>query len=194
MPPNLESINPELIRLEDVHKHYVCGHRVVQALRGVSLGVQRGSFVVIEGLSGSGKSTLLNLIGCLDYPTSGRVIITGRDARAMDDRALSRFRANRLGFIFQYFNLIPVLSAYENVEYPLRLRGGVKVEELRRRTKAALEAVELTEMADQRPAELSGGQCQRVAIARALVTRPISSSRTNPLQTSIHRLASMSSS
>lgn len=160
-----------LISLDDVHKQYPLGHRVVTALRGVSLDVAPRGFVVIQGPSGSGKTTLLNIIGCLDQPTSGRVRVAGRDVSAMTDAELSHFRALKLGFIFQSFNLIPVLTAHENVEYPLRLNR-LPAAAMRQRTLEMLGAVGLTEEARQRPDELSGGQCQRVAIARALVTRP----------------------
>ncbi len=155
----------------DVQKEYVLGHRTVRALRGLTLEIPRGGFVVMQGPSGSGKSTLLNLIGCIDHPTSGRVVVAGQDVGRLGDRELSQFRARKLGFVFQNFNLIPVLSAVENVEYPLRLNG-VSADEARTRALAMLEAMDLVTEAHQRPAELSGGQCQRVAIGRALVTQP----------------------
>lgn len=155
----------------DVQKEYVLGHRTVRALRGLTLEIPRGGFVVMQGPSGSGKTTLLNLIGCIDHPTSGRVVVAGQDVGRLGDRELSQFRARKLGFVFQNFNLIPVLSAVENVEYPLRLNG-VSADEARTRALAMLEAMDLVTEAHQRPAELSGGQCQRVAIGRALVTQP----------------------
>lgn len=160
-----------IVEAKDVSKDYHLGGSVVQALRGVSLNIRRGSFVVIAGPSGSGKSTLLNLLGCLDQPTGGTIRISGDDVAKMDDVELAAFRAKRLGFIFQSFNLIPVLSAYENVEFPLRLNR-VPQEEARARATAMLEAVGIAEFARHRPSQLSGGQCRRVAIARALVTRP----------------------
>ena len=160
-----------LVELREVSREYRLGQVTVSALRGVSLAVSRGEFLVITGPSGSGKSTLLNLIGCIDHPTRGSIRFAGQDVGAMGDRELSAFRARRLGFIFQSFNLVPVLSVFENVEYPLRL-GRVPPAERRERTLAMIEAVGLTGHAHHRPGELSGGQRQRVAIARALVTRP----------------------
>lgn len=162
---------PLLVQVMDVQKEYVLGHRTVRALRGLTLEIPRGGFVVMQGPSGSGKTTLLNLIGCIDHPTSGRVVVAGQDVGRLGDRELSQFRARKLGFVFQNFNLIPVLSAVENVEYPLRLNG-VSADEARTRALAMLEAMDLVTEAHQRPAELSGGQCQRVAIGRALVTQP----------------------
>ena len=158
------------VDVEDVTKEYDLGRTKVPALRGVSLHVQAGEFMAVAGPSGSGKSTLLNLIGCLDRPTSGRVRIGGQDVAALDDNALSDLRARTIGFIFQTFNLIPVLSALENVEFPLLFRGGDHGG--RSRALAALEAVGLRDFARHRPDELSGGQRQRVAVARALVTDP----------------------
>lgn len=160
-----------LVQLLDVRKTYHIGRREVEALRGVTLAIPRGALAVLQGPSGSGKTTLLNLIGCIDHPTSGRVVVAGEDVAKLTDSALSRFRAQRLGFIFQNFNLIPVLSAIENVEYALLLSRVPKAEA---RTRAAeiLDAVGLADVAEHRPGELSGGQCQRVAVARALVTRP----------------------
>lgn len=163
--------SPPLVQVIDAHKEYVLGHRTVHALRGLSLDIPPSGFVVMQGPSGSGKTTLLNLIGCIDRPTSGRVLVSGQDTGVLADAALSAFRARKLGFVFQNFNLIPVLTAVENVEYPLRILG-VAAAEARRRALAMLEEVGLAEETGQRPAELSGGQCQRVAIARALVARP----------------------
>ena len=160
-----------IVEAKDVAKEYHLGGNVVAALRGVSLNIRRGSFVVISGPSGSGKSTLLNMLGCLDQPTSGSIRIAGEDVAQMKDTELAAFRAKRLGFIFQSFNLIPVLSAYENIEFPLRLNH-VPRDEARLRAMAMLEAVGIADFAGHRPSELSGGQCQRVAIARALVTKP----------------------
>jgi putative ABC transport system ATP-binding protein len=137
----------------------------------VSMNIRRGAFIVIEGPSGSGKSTLLNLLGCLDHPSRGNIRIAGEEVEKLGDAALSAFRARRLGFIFQSFNLISVLSAYENVEYPLRLNR-LPRQEAKQRTLAILEALGLSEYARRRPGELSGGQQQRVAIARALVNNP----------------------
>jgi putative ABC transport system ATP-binding protein len=158
------------VRVEDVFKEYELGRTRVQALRGVSLAVEPGEFLAVVGPSGSGKSTLLNLIGCLDHPSRGRVLIGERDVAALGDDALSDLRAGTIGFIFQTFNLIPVLSALENVEFPLLF--GSRNHEGRARARRALEEVGLAEFAGHRPDELSGGQRQRVAVARALVTDP----------------------
>ena len=159
------------VRVEHVTKDYELGRTTVAALRGVSLSVEPGEFMAVAGPSGSGKSTLLNLIGCLDHPTSGRVLIDERDVAALDDNALSDLRARRIGFIFQTFNLIPVLSALENVEFPLLLRGSKNGG--RARALRALDEVGLQDFSHHRPDELSGGQRQRVAVARALVTDPV---------------------
>lgn len=160
-----------LVEVRGVSRDYHLGKTVVPALIDVSLEIERSGFLVISGPSGSGKSTLLNLIGCIDQPTRGSVIFDGKDVATLSDRKLSAFRSRRLGFIFESFNLVPVLNALENIDYPLRLRKVPKAER-RARTEEALEAVGLKEQALHRPGELSGGQRQRVAIARALVTRP----------------------
>jgi putative ABC transport system ATP-binding protein len=160
-----------LVEVSGVSRDYHLGKTVVPALVDISLEIERGGFLIVSGPSGSGKSTLLNLIGCIDQPTRGRVLFDGNDVAKMTDRELSAFRAHRLGFIFESFNLIPVLNAHENVDYPLRLRNIPKAER-RSRTEAMLEAVGLQDQALHRPGELSGGQRQRVAIARALVTHP----------------------
>jgi putative ABC transport system ATP-binding protein len=156
--------------VKDVTKTYRLGATTVTALAGVSIRVEAGEFLAVAGPSGSGKTTLLNLIGCLDRPTSGEVVIDGEPVGGLSPGQQARFRARRLGFVFQTFSLIPVLTAWENVEYPLllqRRRDGVAA-----RVRAALEQVGLGDRARHRPAELSGGQQQRVAIARALVTEP----------------------
>lgn len=168
MPPS--SPQP-LVQAINACKDYPLGHRTVHALRGLTIDIARGSFVVMQGPSGSGKTTLLNLIGCIDRPTAGRVLVSGQDTGVLSDNELSRFRAQKLGFVFQNFNLIPVLTAAENIEYPLRING-VSAGEARTRALAMLELMNLRDEAHQRPAELSGGQCQRVAIGRALVTHP----------------------
>jgi len=160
-----------VVRLVNVTKTYDAGAQQVQALRGVDIAMQAQRFSMIIGPSGSGKTTLLNLIGCIDSPTTGRVHIAGQDIAALDDNRVSDFRARQVGFIFQGFSLIPVLSAYENIEYPLLLLG-TPPEERRKATTAMLDAVGLTGHAGQRPNALSGGQKQRVAIARALVKHP----------------------
>jgi putative ABC transport system ATP-binding protein len=158
------------VKVENVAKEYDLGRTRVPALRGVSLSVEPGEFMAVVGPSGSGKSTLLNLIGCLDRPTSGRVLIGGEDVARLDDDTLSDLRARTIGFIFQTFNLIPVLSALENVEFPLVFAGNHR--HGRERAQRALEEVGLKDFGDHRPDELSGGQRQRVAVARALVTDP----------------------
>jgi putative ABC transport system ATP-binding protein len=162
------------VRVVDVTKEYDLGRTKVPALRGVSLAVEPGEFIAVAGPSGSGKSTLLNLIGCLDQPTSGRVVVAEQDVGALGDDALSDLRARTIGFIFQTFNLIPVLSALENVEFPLLFRGGANGTRVAGRARAlrALDEVGLAEFVRHRPDELSGGQRQRVAVARALVTDP----------------------
>ena len=159
------------VRLRDAAKTYRTGEVEVPALRGISLDIPYHRFSMVIGASGSGKSTLLNLIGCIDAPTRGTVEVCGEKVADLDDDGLADFRAKNIGFIFQTFSLIPVLSAYENVEYPLVLVGMPEAER-RRRTKELLEAVGLAEHAHRRPNELSGGQRQRVAIARALVKGP----------------------
>lgn len=166
-----ETPSQPLVRVIAATKDYPLGHRTVQALRGVTLEIAAGAFVVMQGPSGSGKTTLLNLIGCIDQPTSGSIVVAGQDTGVLGDAALSRFRARKLGFVFQNFNLIPVLTAAENIEYPLRLNE-VPADEARARALAMLESMGLGKEAHQRPAELSGGQCQRVAVGRALVTHP----------------------
>lgn len=162
------------VSVEDVTKDYELGRTRVSALRGVTLAVEPGEFLAVAGPSGSGKSTLLNLMGCLDRPTSGRVVVGGQDVAALGDDALSDLRARTIGFIFQTFNLIPVLSALENVEFPLlfQKRPGGRAAG-RARARRALAEVGLAEFERHRPDELSGGQRQRVAVARALVTDPV---------------------
>ena len=167
----MSGISQPLVQVIEAHKTYRLGHRSVEALRGVTLEMQGGGFVVLQGPSGSGKTTLLNLVGGIDHPTSGKILVEGRDITAWSDDDLTRFRAKKLGFIFQNFNLIPVLSALENIEYPLLLQH-VPRAEAKARALAMADAVGLAGMGDQRPGELSGGQCQRVAIGRALVTGP----------------------
>lgn len=160
-----------MIRVEGLHKTYVSGDTRVHALRGLSVDVADGEFVAIAGPSGSGKSTLLNILGCLDRPDEGSVTVDGTDMTALSDRGRADFRRHHLGFVFQSFNLIPVLSAYENVAFALNLLD-LPVPEVRERTLALLAEVGLEGMEDRRPGRLSGGQQQRVAVARALVKRP----------------------
>jgi putative ABC transport system ATP-binding protein len=154
-----------------VTKNYPFGRKMVYALRGVDLDIPAACFAVLSGPSGSGKSTLLNLIGGLDVPTEGTIEIAGCNIVTLEDRARTRFRADHIGFVFQNFNLLPVLTALENVEYPLQL-GRFKARERRAMALAALGSVGLDGLGDRLPSELSGGQRQRVAIARALVKRP----------------------
>jgi putative ABC transport system ATP-binding protein len=168
--PQITSV-PSVVRLTRVGKTYRAGAVDVEALKDITLEIPAGRFSIVIGASGSGKTTLLNLIGCIDSPSRGAVNVCEQAIAALDDDAVADFRARNIGFIFQNFSLIPVLSAYENVEYPLLLVGAPAAER-RRRTLAMLEAVGLSAQAHQRPNELSGGQKQRVAIARALVKAP----------------------
>ncbi len=160
----------DVVTVKDVRKTYRLGTQTVTALAGVSLTVGAGEFMAVAGPSGSGKTTLLNLIGCLDTPTSGEIAIDGEAVARLSAGRRADLRARKLGFVFQTFNLIPVLTAWENVEYPLLVyrRGG----DVAGRVRQALEQVGLGERARHRPSELSGGQQQRVAIARALVGEP----------------------
>jgi len=160
-----------IVSMQKVVRNYYLGKTVVNALGGIDLEVEKGEFICIAGPSGSGKTTLLNLIGCLDRPSSGKVFLDGDDVERLSDNKLSRLRAERIGFIFQAFNLIPVLSAFENIEYPLLLKG-VPRGSRKKKVLAMLEEVELADFTRHRPNQLSGGQRQRVAIARALVTDP----------------------
>ncbi len=157
--------------LSNVVKSYRLGYTGVVALRDVSLSIAAGGFVVVRGPSGSGKSTLLNLLGCIDAPDTGCVRLNGIDVSALSDRQRTEFRAQHIGFVFQSFNLIPVLTAAENVAYPLQLLQLPKAECMRR-ARSALEEVGLGQMHGRYPGALSGGQRQRVAVARALVKRP----------------------
>jgi len=160
-----------IIEVEDVTRLYQQGSVEVAALRGLSLQVETGEFTALCGPSGSGKTTLLNLIGALDQPTSGRVIIEGQDLNSMNRQELSYLRRDRIGFVFQSYNLIPVLSAYENAELVLSVQGASQ--SIRKeKVMALLKAVGLEGLEDRRPSELSGGQQQRVAIARALASDP----------------------
>ena len=161
----------EIICVEAVRKLYRTGDSVVKALDGVDLRIQKGEYVAIMGPSGSGKSTMMNLLGCLDVPTSGRYLLNGCDVVHMDDDQLSEVRNREIGFVFQSFNLLPRMTALENVALPLEY-AGVGKEERMRRAAVALRQVGLAERMSHRPDALSGGQRQRVAVARALVTHP----------------------
>ena len=162
-----------VIQLEGIEKVYQTGEVAVKAVRGVSLTVMPGEFVAVMGASGSGKSTLMNLIGCLDRPTAGRYLLDGEEVGALSKSELSRVRNQRLGFVFQGFNLLSRTSALENVELPLLYSPhGHGRRELRRRSLGALERVGLADRCEHAPSQLSGGQQQRVAIARALVNEP----------------------
>ncbi len=159
--------------LEGVWKIYHLGSTEVPALRGVDISIREGDFATIAGPSGSGKSTLLNLIGCIDVASKGTVRVVGQDTSVLSDRKITKLRHRNIGFIFQSFNLMPVLNIYENVEFPLLLGGKAPPKAERREyTDFLIEQVGLTDYKKHRPSELSGGQRQRVAIARALVTRP----------------------
>jgi putative ABC transport system ATP-binding protein len=160
-----------MMELDNVTKTYQQGRRTVHAVRGVSLRIEAGEFVSIMGPSGSGKSTLMHLLGALDTPTTGRALFDGRDLREMSDRQRSLLRRNRIGFVFQFFNLLPTLTAAENVAMPLLL-GGESRRTAGKKAEAALDHVGMLGRAEHFPEEMSGGEMQRVAVARALVTEP----------------------
>ena len=162
-----------VVRLEHVYKEYLLGEQKVQALKDITLAIDPGVFLAIAGPSGSGKTTLLNLIGCIDTPSGGKIFIRDQDVGSKSSNELADLRAQSIGFIFQTFNLLPVLSAAENVEYPLLHRNDISRAERRRRTDTFLDRVGLAKFAHHRPNQLSGGQRQRVAIARALAIEPL---------------------
>ncbi len=164
-------MSESVIRLENVTKDYPMGEVIVHALRGLDLEVKRGEFIVLLGPSGSGKTTTLNLIGGLDRPTSGSVIVQGEDITRYGDSELTRYRREKVGFVFQFFNLIPTLTARENVEFALALTDG-RSGDMEKRAQELLEMVGLGDRADHFPSQLSGGEQQRVAIARALANHP----------------------
>jgi len=162
----------ELIKVQDVHKTYATGGQPFVALRGVSLSIQPGEFVAIMGPSGSGKSTLLHLLGGLDRPASGEVVVAGQSLHTMSETQLALFRRRHVGFVFQFFNLITNLTVRDNIELPALLDGRVRGGEISRRADELMETLDIATQAAKLPAQLSGGQRQRVAIARALINRP----------------------
>ncbi len=166
-------MSSSFVRLDDVYKSYRLGETEVPALRGATLELRRGEFTALVGPSGSGKSTLLNMVGCIDEPDRGAVIVEGRDVAHLSDDDRSRLRNEKIGFIFQSFNLVPVLDVFENVELPLLINRRIPARERRDRVMQAIADVELTGFIGHAPDKLSGGQRQRVAIARALVTSPL---------------------
>jgi len=161
-----------IVSLSGVIKDYPLGKTVVHALRGIDLDIHRGEFTTIAGPSGSGKTTLLNLIGCVDVATKGVVKVAGLDTGVINEKRRTKLRLDTIGFIFQTFNLIPVLNLFDNVEFPLLLKKTMTKGERRKKVEELVESVGLKDQMKQRPGELSGGQRQRVAIARALVTDP----------------------
>ncbi|PIS29469.1 MAG: ABC transporter [Candidatus Marinimicrobia bacterium CG08_land_8_20_14_0_20_45_22] len=161
-----------LVELKQVTKDYQTGEMSVQALKNIELEIDKQSFVSFVGPSGSGKTTLLNLIGCLDKPSSGEVFVNGTAVNGFSNKEAALFRGKHLGFIFQNFNLLPVLTTYENVEYPLIMVKNVPANKRKERIMHYLEAVGMLDQKDKYPSQLSGGQKQRVAVARALVTDP----------------------
>jgi putative ABC transport system ATP-binding protein len=161
----------EVVKIENAARVYKIGTVETQALRGITLSIENGEFTALVGPSGSGKTTLLQLIGCLDQPTSGKVLINGKDVTGLNRNQRADMRRGTIGFIFQFFALIPTLSAYENVELPLLLNG-YSLQERRERVMQLLEAVGLSDRANNRPDQMSGGQQQRVAVARALAPKP----------------------
>ncbi|WP_141735205.1 ABC transporter ATP-binding protein [Oligoflexus tunisiensis] len=162
----------QAIRIEAVSKVYPLGKTEVRALKNINLSIEEGEFTTIAGPSGCGKSTMLNLIGCMDSPTTGEVYIENRPISRLSDKDLTRLRLEKLGFIFQSFNLIPVLTVYQNIEFPLLIHGGFSPKDRARIIDQLIGEVGLKDQAKQKSNELSGGQRQRVAIARALVTSP----------------------
>jgi putative ABC transport system ATP-binding protein len=161
-----------LVAAQKLTKTYRAGDIDVPAIKGVDFAIEASSFVAFVGPSGSGKSTLLNLLGCLDHPTSGTLKVLDTDIASLDRRASARFRGEHIGFIFQDFNLIPVLTVFENVEYPLRMVRKWPAAKRREQVLRLLDAVGMADQADKRPDQISGGQKQRVAVARALVSNP----------------------
>lgn len=164
--------NVPIIEIKNLHKKYMLGNNQVIALNGIDLVIQRGEFMAIAGSSGSGKTTLLNIIGCIDIPTSGDYFLDNEDISRLSESALTIIRRHKIGYIFQGFNLVPVLTAFENVEYPLLLEGKLSRKQRQEKVNNLLEETGIYEQRNQFPNELSGGQKQRVAIARALIKNP----------------------
>ncbi|MCX7092489.1 MAG: ABC transporter ATP-binding protein [Methylobacter sp.] len=160
-----------MIRLEHIHRYFQVGEQIVHALNDINMTIEKGEYVSVMGPSGSGKSTLLNVIALLDQPSSGRYLLNGQPVTQLDDDELAKVRRENIGFVFQFFHLIPRLSAAENIEMPMIL-AGIAVKERKQRVLEALASVSLQDRADHRPDQLSGGQLQRVAIARAMIMRP----------------------
>lgn len=160
-----------VIHLEEIYKSYFLGNQELKVLKGISLDINKNEYVALMGPSGSGKSTLMNIIGCLDSPTSGKYILNDQDVSSMADSDLAKVRNKEIGFVFQQFNLLPRLTAAENIALPLVYAGYSKKERMEK-AMAMLEQVNLADRGHHRPNELSGGQCQRVAIARALINNP----------------------
>ena len=161
-----------LVDARDLHKNYRDGATIVQAVNGVSFSIEPGSLVSFVGPSGSGKSTLLNMIGCLDRPSNGSLTVAGQDVSRLTSRESARFRGHHIGFIFQDFNLLPVLTVYENIEYPLLMVQNRPPSQRHRQVETVLAAVGMADQGHKYPQQISGGQKQRVAVARALVSQP----------------------
>lgn len=160
-----------MIQLKNIQRYFQVGDQTVRALDNVTLTIENGEYISVMGPSGSGKSTLLNIIALLDHPTSGQYLLNNQDITQLDDNALAKTRRENIGFVFQFFHLIPRFSAAENIEMPMIL-AGINSQERQQRVKKAVADVGLSDRADHRPDQLSGGQCQRVAIARATIMRP----------------------
>ena len=180
-----------LIIAENLSKTYISGEVTIDALKGLSFEIEPASFISFVGPSGSGKTTLLNLIGCLDRPTSGRLRVSGADVSHLGRKSAADFRGKNIGFIFQDFNLLPVLTVYENVEYPLIMVQDTPAGERRSRVLSLLDSVGMLEQKDKYPDRISGGQKQRVAVARALVTKPVLVLADEPTANLDHKTAYM---
>jgi putative ABC transport system ATP-binding protein len=162
---------PNIIHLKDIHKNYFMGRQAVNVLKGISMNIMKNEYVALMGPSGSGKSTLMNILGCLDSPTAGTYILNGNDVSMMEDDALAEVRNKEIGFVFQQFNLLPRMTALENVALPL-IYAGIPKKQRMEQAMDVIKKVGLEDRSHHKPNELSGGQCQRVAIARAMVNRP----------------------